>query len=1515
MITFDQRAALDIARALATAGIPVFVAGADPAGSTGFALPRDWQHTRADPGVVDRWRPGMAIAAVCGHGLDVIDVDPRNGGDLAAINGALPTIYGVAATPSGGVHAFINSLGIRKKTDLRPGIDVQAGAPDGTGRGFVFLAPTVRVSKATGAPVAYTWPAPLDIERWLASRELDTTGAELAQMVRDAAAPGAAPLNVAGILTAGIAPGSQDVELSRLAWRLRSAGIPEDVAYKLWQEAVDASELSGDPWERTDFDRHWGSADAKITAATAQPAWLEAMAGEVADSVAGVVATATEPEPLAILGAIAMFTEARMAETVAIEVLAGRFLWCPGLGWLRWDTRRWVECSDKEVLELLRRYMLARLADAHRMLAADPENPAAKMLREGWAKQLTAAKLRAVRDLAAGTPHVLRAADLFDADPDLLNTPDGIVDLHTGELSGHDAARLITKMTRGSYRPGYTHPDWEQALTALPPAERVWLQARYGQAATGHPTPDDLIVVEQGGGENGKGVLGTDGVVLALGDYADVASPKLAQYHTAGRAEHSTEMADLRGKRLLIGEELQEDRQLNMTLIKRITGVGRIKARRIAKDNITFQATHSLFLTTNPIPGVAETDHGTWRRLALLRFPYTFQKRPQDVLRADDRLGDLDLKPRIKMNTTGQHDAIVTWVVEGARRWYAEGTSAILPTPKIEADTRAWRDGSDRILAYWGARLVPDRDAAIWVGDQLDTFNLWLAENGHRPWAKETFTPRFAQHTETTRYGVELSRPKRKVTLSRPPTGTAGSHMIISRAVPERPELWLGVRFRAVTDLYLDDQTNPPQPNDSRKKLPGGTEGTEVDTPLHEKELQLNLIKESVPSVPYADLTSDAPPKLSLPVVGSGEANAPYAVLLAVTTDTPDLESKPAIRAAEKAAVKAAERLERIAEAAGPLVELPAVVTRDGGVHPVTLAFADDLLATCHAELTVDVETTGFPIGHADYALRTIQLGAEHAAVVLDAAQDAHRRLAETHLALAAVLHAHSATADLVPLAVAGFIDIEHGWDRMHDTVIPAKLADPTSTGSDPGLKQLAGAVLGEAATSPAADEARAALFKAGKWLTNTIATTPIARSGWAQVDSRSTTMVRYAASDVLDDAALAARLPSVVPAVLARERLAQRMTARVAYHGLAIDGAHVSALLEQHTAERGRVAERLCQEFDIDNPGSNLQVAAALAQMGATLSTTPTGRPSVAEGVLEPLRRSEGRVGEFVTQILDYRHHDTVLGTFLAPYHQLVTRGDGRARPTVYTLGTDTGRMSCVRPNLQQLPREGGVRACITADPGQLLISADFAGVELRVAAALSGDRQLNAMLASGEDLHWTIAREVFGPAATKAERYTAKRVVFGRLYGGGIPALARQSGASQSVVASAVDVLDMLTPELSRWSQGMRDAVKNGHTQYPTYAGRVVYLPTEYPHKAPNYAIQGTARELLVDTLVRWADTEWGRCTLMPIHDELVVFVPEADAQRATEALKDAMTHELMGVAIAAEASEPSYEWRDAS
>ena len=253
----------------------------------------------------------------------------------------------------------------------------------------------------------------------------------------------------------------------------------------------------------------------------------------------------------------------------------------------------------------------------------------------------------------------------------------------------------------------------------------------------------------------------------------------------------------------------------------------------------------------------------------------------------------------------------------------------------------------------------------------------------------------------------------------------------------------------------------------------------------------------------------------------------------------------------------------------------------------------------------------------------------------------------------------------------------------MHDTVILAKLADPASAGSDAsGLKQLAAAVLGDKAQSPPADRARAELFRAGRWLTDIDATTPVQRSGWAQADAACETMVRYAASDVIDTAALAIapRLPRPC-----RARAGTGHTADLRPRNLPRPAHRRRPRATPDSSPstpRPRVqAAAKVRACGVASPGSAQQVASALSSaLGVTLPLTPTGRSSAAESALTPMREADGPAGELIRAVLDYRDHDTILGTFLNPYAQLARHGDGRARPTVYTLGTDTGRMS-LRP------------------------------------------------------------------------------------------------------------------------------------------------------------------------------------------------------------------------------------------
>lgn len=161
--------ALDAARSLAMLGVPLFVAPPMPiddpqAERRLFREPSGWQSSKPDPRVVDRWEPGMMLAAVTGVALDVIDTDPRNGGVAGreAIGRLMPAPVAVAATPRGGSHEWIPRLFLRKAsgdTAPWPGVDVLAGDREGKGRAYVRLAPTVTLHGE------YRWLLPPDPDR------------------------------------------------------------------------------------------------------------------------------------------------------------------------------------------------------------------------------------------------------------------------------------------------------------------------------------------------------------------------------------------------------------------------------------------------------------------------------------------------------------------------------------------------------------------------------------------------------------------------------------------------------------------------------------------------------------------------------------------------------------------------------------------------------------------------------------------------------------------------------------------------------------------------------------------------------------------------------------------------------------------------------------------------------------------------------------------------------------------------------------------------------------------------------------------------------------------------------------------------------------------------------------------------------------------------------------------------------------------------------------------------------
>lgn len=666
-----------------------------------------------------------------------------------------------------------------------------------------------------------------------------------------------------------------------------------------------------------------------------------------------------------------------------------------------------------------------------------------------------------------------------------------------------------------------------------------------------------------------------------------------------------------------------------------------------------------------------------------------------------------------------------------------------------------------------------------------------------------------------------------------------------------------------------------------------------------------------------------------------------------------------------KAEARAQARLDKIAAAEGPKVDLPAVVLRDKRVLHVSLADVPALLRPFLGDMCLDVEHSGYDLGHRLYELRTIQLGGYPLAVVLDASDPMQAAIASWALRSARKLRSHSSTADNIPCIVAGLISWDEAWDKTYDSVLTAKLTDPALSKSDANaLKQLAKDMLGDDAVAPEAEKAKNALFKAMGCLTKTTALTPPEQNGWYMVDKRAEVMIRYAGSDVLDLAAVVMKLDPLLPVgqdVLDRERMFQKACARVSMDGFALDEAHIDAKLAEHEEHQAQmqVMVSLMSGGLITNPSSSdtgaklLEIDPALA--GLLEVSDKTGEPSAAKKSLMKIKKGDKHF-PLAEAILGYRHDVTTLGLLLRPLKKRCSEGDSRMRPTVLTINASTGRTSCVRENGQQFSRQGGVRKCVCADCGFLGISADFQGCEIKVAAGLSGDANLleaevvPRCYYCGDNpcscerfhtgLHWMAAHEAFGKEATYEHRYWCKRGIFCKLFGGGPDTAASQVYCDVDPMRRVFSAFEALAPTYTAWDRWLRQCYYDGSmvwrdfetgTNYSTpidgrrrmvyqaYSGRNIYV-SNGAHAAGNGAIQGTARELLVDAVLKWSQTRWGRYALLVIHDEILTWVPADEAEEASATLKQCMETSVLSspgfpVLIGADTDKPFAYWPDSS
>jgi DNA polymerase-1 len=353
---------------------------------------------------------------------------------------------------------------------------------------------------------------------------------------------------------------------------------------------------------------------------------------------------------------------------------------------------------------------------------------------------------------------------------------------------------------------------------------------------------------------------------------------------------------------------------------------------------------------------------------------------------------------------------------------------------------------------------------------------------------------------------------------------------------------------------------------------------------------------------------------------------------------------------------------------------------------------------------------------------------------------------------------------------------------------------------------------------------------------------------------------------------------------------------------------AEMSRDMEKQLAELTREIYVLAGgEFNINSPIQLRDVLFARLGMRSGKKTAKTRAMSTAEDVLEELAAEH----ELPRKILDYRSVQKLKSTYVDALPSLVDSETGRIHASFNQTVAATGRLSTADPNLQNIPirtPEGRrIREAFVAERGCLLLSADYSQIELRVLAHLSKDQTLIDTFRRGEDVHDRTAREVFGPLSIlppDEQRRVSKMVNYALLYGKSAFTLAKDIGVSKTQAGEFIEAYFARYPSVRRFiDDTIARARETGMVR--TLLGRLRRLPdlrspnfpirAEAERQAMNTPVQGSAADLIKKAMID-LHRELRRRGLksrliLQIHDELLLEVPENEAEEAKELVRRIM------------------------
>ncbi len=310
--------------------------------------------------------------------------------------------------------------------------------------------------------------------------------------------------------------------------------------------------------------------------------------------------------------------------------------------WLVWDGQRWRNEDTLAATDLIRSVC------RQTALRAEDRKVAAKLASSGT--------VGGVERLARADRRHAATTDEWDADPWLLNTPGGVVDLKTGRTRANDRADRMTKITTAT--PRGECPQWRSFLNDVTGGDQNlqdYLQRMVGYALTGS-TREHALFFLYGTGANGKSVF-VNTLADILGDYATNAP--MDTFMETRTDRHPTDMAGLRGARFVAAIETEQGRRWAESKVKNLTGGDKIAARFMRQDFFEFFPHFKLFVAGNHKPAIRNIDEAMKRRLHLIPFTITVPPEKRDK--------------HLQQKLLAERDGILAWALEGCLAWQRLG--------------------------------------------------------------------------------------------------------------------------------------------------------------------------------------------------------------------------------------------------------------------------------------------------------------------------------------------------------------------------------------------------------------------------------------------------------------------------------------------------------------------------------------------------------------------------------------------------------------------------------------------------------------------------------------------------------------------------------------------------------------------------------------------------------------------------------------------------------------------------